>query len=140
MLSDTVMSNCHTGDVGMGHLAYITRIVSDRLTQQAPRYFKMPSTLKLLSNLIAASVDDIQAACDARGVPFPSLDEVFSQETEEIRNQPEVLKATGILVAAATQLIATARATPTFIASASMQVSAMILSKASVPLSRDLST
>lgn len=105
----------------MGHLAYITRIVSDCLTQQAPRYFKMPSTLKLLSNLIAASVDDIQAACDARGVPFPSLDEVFSQETEEIRNQPEVLKATGILVAAATQLIATARATPTFIASASMQ-------------------
>ncbi|KAA1470311.1 S-adenosyl-L-methionine-dependent methyltransferase [Dentipellis sp. KUC8613] len=69
-----------------------------------------PSTLKQLANLISHSVDQIDAACAARGTPFPSLDAPFAPETEAARNHPDVLQAVGVLVAAATQLVATAKA------------------------------
>ncbi|KAA1466023.1 O-methyltransferase [Dentipellis sp. KUC8613] len=69
----------------------------------------MPSILKQLSNLIAASVDQIDAACEAQGLQFPSLDEPFSPESEGARHIPDVLKAIDIIVVAANQLIATAQ-------------------------------
>ncbi|TFY82517.1 hypothetical protein EWM64_g1487 [Hericium alpestre] len=68
-----------------------------------------PSPLKQLANLIVASVERIDAACNTQGVSFPSLDEPISPSSEEIRHQPDVSQAINVIVAAATQLIATAR-------------------------------
>ena len=82
----------------------------------------MASILKQLSDLIAASVRDIDAACDARGIPFPSLDEPFSEESERARQEEEVLSSIGIIVAAATQLIAVARAPSNYLLSMVLQV------------------
>ena len=82
----------------------------------------MASILKQLSDLIAASVRDIDAACDARGVSFPSLDEPFSEESERARQEGEVLSSIGIIVAAATQLIAVARAPSNYLLSMVLQV------------------
>ena len=82
----------------------------------------MPSILKQLSDLIAASVHDIDAACEARGLPFPSLDEPFSDESEEARKGPEILNSIGIIVAAAMQLIAVANVPSTHLFSVLLQV------------------
>ena len=82
----------------------------------------MPSILKQLSDLIAASAHNIDAACEARGVPFPSLDEPFSDESEDARNGPELLNSIGIIVAAATQLIAVADVPSTHLLSVVLQV------------------
>ena len=82
----------------------------------------MASILKQLSDLIAASVRDIDAACDARGVSFPSLDEPFSEESERARQEEEVLSSIGIIVAAAMQLIAVARAPSNYLLSMVLQV------------------
>ncbi|ETW84678.1 hypothetical protein HETIRDRAFT_124158 [Heterobasidion irregulare TC 32-1] len=81
----------------------------------------MASILKQLSDLIATSVRDIDAACDARGVSFPSLDEPFSEESERARQEEEVLSSIGIIVAAATQLIAVARAPSNYLLSMVLQ-------------------
>ncbi|ETW80891.1 hypothetical protein HETIRDRAFT_154964 [Heterobasidion irregulare TC 32-1] len=81
----------------------------------------MASILKQLSDLIAASVHDIDAACDARGIPFPSLDEPFSEESERARQEQEVLSSIGIIVAAATQLIAVARVPSNYLLSMVLQ-------------------
>ena len=82
----------------------------------------MPSVLKQLSDLIAASVRNIDAACEACGQPFPSLDEPFSDESEEARKGPELLHNIGIIVAAATQLIAVANVPSTHLFSVILQV------------------
>ncbi|KAK0205287.1 S-adenosyl-L-methionine-dependent methyltransferase [Desarmillaria ectypa] len=70
----------------------------------------MPSSLKLLSNLIAESVDKIEQKCSAQCLPFPELDEILSFQSEAIRNDADVVEAIHVIAAAATQLIATARA------------------------------
>ena len=82
----------------------------------------MASILKQLSDLIAASVRDIDPACEARGIPFPSLDEPFSEESERARQEQEVLSSIGIIVAAATQLIAVARVPSNYLLSMVLQV------------------
>ncbi|KAG7451652.1 S-adenosyl-L-methionine-dependent methyltransferase [Guyanagaster necrorhizus] len=70
----------------------------------------MPSSLKLLSNLIADSVDKIDQKCTAQNLPFPQLDDIFSFQSEAICNDADVVEAIHVITAAATQLIATARA------------------------------
>ncbi|KAI0697896.1 S-adenosyl-L-methionine-dependent methyltransferase [Cytidiella melzeri] len=66
--------------------------------------------LTALRDLITSSVDAILASCDTQ--PFPSADEPFSVESEAIRMDPHVQKHSGILIAAATQLIAAVRPPP----------------------------
>lgn len=70
----------------------------------------MPSSLKLLSNLIAESVDKIEQRCAAQGVPFPELNDVLSFQSEAIRSDADVTEAIQVIAAAAAQLLATARA------------------------------
>ncbi|KAK0498702.1 S-adenosyl-L-methionine-dependent methyltransferase [Armillaria luteobubalina] len=70
----------------------------------------MPSSLKLLSNLIAESVDKIEQRCEAQGVPFPELNDVLSFQSEAIRSDVDVAEAIEVIAAASAQLLATARA------------------------------
>lgn len=70
----------------------------------------MPSSLRLLSNLIAESVDKIEQRCEAEGVPFPELNDVLSFQSEAIRSDTGVTEAIQVIAASAAQLLATARA------------------------------
>lgn len=63
--------------------------------------------LRSLLGLIKSSVENIEKACIANDQPFPALDTPFSMESEAVRMTPEVQLASGIVVAAASQLIAT---------------------------------
>ena len=70
----------------------------------------MTSDLKALRDIISSSVDSIVDICESEGKPFPSLNEPvqLSEFTPDgIRNNTKVLDAVGLIVAAATQLIAT---------------------------------
>lgn len=67
--------------------------------------FRRMAELKALAKIISSSIDKIQAACDAKNVSFPSLDEPFTPEAETIR--VEVFADAIPVIAAAHQLIAT---------------------------------
>lgn len=67
--------------------------------------------MRLLGDLINASIDKIEARVADASVAFPSLDEPFNpgNEAESVLLDPEVLAATSHIIAAASQLIATVR-------------------------------
>ncbi|KAK0471655.1 hypothetical protein IW261DRAFT_1666959, partial [Armillaria novae-zelandiae] len=48
--------------------------------------------------------------CEARGVPFPELNDVLSFQSEAIRSDADVAEAIQVIAAASAQLLATARA------------------------------
>lgn len=65
--------------------------------------------LHALVNLIKTSVDQIEKTYKSNKQPFPSLNGPFNPPSEGLRMSPEVQQAGDILVAAASQLIATVR-------------------------------
>ncbi|KAJ7890328.1 O-methyltransferase [Mycena leptocephala] len=69
------------------------------------------SSLRLLGELILASIDAIEARLNAECVEFPSLAEPFARgaRVEEVLLEAEMLTATSHIVAAASQLIAIVR-------------------------------
>ncbi|KAI0341313.1 O-methyltransferase [Trametopsis cervina] len=77
--------------------------------------------LRALADLVKDSVDAIEQTCIAKGLPFPSLDEPFTLQSEGARMLPEVQQAAGILVSAAGQLIAAVRPPPLSAVIGSMQ-------------------
>ncbi|KAI0341312.1 O-methyltransferase [Trametopsis cervina] len=68
--------------------------------------------LRALADLVKNSADAIEKACIDKELPFPSLDEPFTPQSEGARMLPEVQQAAGILVSAAAQLIAVVRPPP----------------------------
>lgn len=72
----------------------------------------MTDDLRKLRTLLIDSLDNIIATCERQGQEFPSLNHP-ADKTEFsptfIRNNPVVLSATEIVIAAASQLIATLR-------------------------------
>ncbi|TFK34635.1 O-methyltransferase [Crucibulum laeve] len=68
----------------------------------------MASTLIDLASLISSSVESINTRCKILSTEFPSLDQAPQNEHEDhIRQDPDVVYATSVAVAAAYQLIAT---------------------------------
>ncbi|KAJ7101321.1 O-methyltransferase [Mycena belliarum] len=69
------------------------------------------STLRRLAELITQSVDTMERTYHDAGVASPSLDEPFdpSEAAAVLRKKPEMTQAVQIIVAAASQLIATVR-------------------------------
>lgn len=65
--------------------------------------------LRALGNIISTSIDRILDRCSKESLSFPSIHEPANNATEEVRNDPEVAISINLLVAAATQLIATVR-------------------------------
>jgi hypothetical protein len=61
--------------------------------------------LRSLSEIIKISIDKIESSVKANSVEYPSLDTLYSTESEAARNLPEVQEAGAQLVAAAAQLI-----------------------------------
>lgn len=68
----------------------------------------MAQTLLALAELITNTAHEIDAVCQAEHATFPSLDSPFSTESETIRSNPQVVKATEVLAAAAEQILAAA--------------------------------
>ncbi|KAI0826305.1 O-methyltransferase [Irpex lacteus] len=68
--------------------------------------------LHTLAKLIKTSVDSIEKIFVAKGQQFPSLDGPLDPQSEAVRMSAEVQQAGNILVAAASQLIATVRPPP----------------------------
>lgn len=83
--------------------------------------------LLALAGLVSSSVDAIVHACKAQ--PFPSADEPFSLESDAIRMDPEVQKHSGVLVAAATQLVAAVRPPPLALLIHGITVRAILLGR-----------
>lgn len=80
------------------------------ITQQTtPEAFQ---ELRALSNLILRSLDNIDKFCATIGEAFPSTDERFTLTSELVRLSPEIVQESGILVGAASQLIAAIRPSP----------------------------
>lgn len=69
----------------------------------------MASNLRVLANLISSSVDEIDSLLKGKHLTFPSLNDPITPEPEEARSDPAVLQAINVLIAAADQVIATAR-------------------------------
>ena len=65
--------------------------------------------LRSLSTLIQVAIDKLEGVLAATKQSFPSQDTPFDSESEAVRRLPEVEAATNDIVAAAAQLIATAR-------------------------------
>ena len=65
----------------------------------------MSSQLSALVQVIAAGVQEIQAKCATRGVPYPATDVPLSPETDATQN--ELAGDAAPVLAAAYQLIAT---------------------------------
>lgn len=86
----------------------------------------MTSELKALRDIISSSVDQIVDVCEKTGKPFPSLHEPiqFSEFTPDgIRNNPKVLDAIALIVAAATQLAVTVNPPPVTLTTSAFRVS-----------------
>lgn len=86
----------------------------------------MSSNLKALSSLISESVATIVEVCEQSGKEFPSLDrpiEPSEFSPTGIRNDPTVIKAIGIAVAAATQLSTMLTPPPVTLATSSAKAS-----------------
>ncbi|KAF8510927.1 O-methyltransferase [Hysterangium stoloniferum] len=69
----------------------------------------MISTLRALSDLISAAVDQIEQRCILESIEFPSLDGLFTLDSEKTRREPDIAKAISVIVAAASQLVVTVR-------------------------------
>ena len=86
----------------------------------------MTSDLIALRDIISSSVDTVVRICESEGKPFPSLHEPIhpSEFTPKgIRNHPQVLDAIGLIVAAATQLVATVSPPPVTLTTSVFRVS-----------------
>lgn len=68
--------------------------------------------LRALSHLIIRSLDNIEKFCATTGEILPSTDEKFTLTSELVRLSPEIVQESGILVGAASQLIAAIRPSP----------------------------
>ncbi|KAF8509859.1 O-methyltransferase-domain-containing protein [Hysterangium stoloniferum] len=69
----------------------------------------MTSPMNQLTDLLVASVKRIEGVCAARGVDFPSLEDPFTPESEQIRADPVISEASSTLLAAALHLVALVR-------------------------------
>lgn len=78
--------------------------------------------LKALVKLVSDSVERIEKSCQARNVSFPSLNEVYSLQSEAARLDPNVLKAAADISAATAQLSALVRPPPLTLITTSRQV------------------
>ncbi len=65
--------------------------------------------LRALSQLINASIDEIEHAMVSRGQSFPLLNESYSLESEIPRMEPDMVAAGAVITSAAAQLIAAVR-------------------------------
>ncbi|KAJ3553485.1 hypothetical protein NM688_g3587 [Phlebia brevispora] len=65
--------------------------------------------LRALVALISDSLDSMEHTVCSRGQTFPSMHKPYSPESEAARSVPEGLKASSVIVAAASQLIAAVR-------------------------------
>ncbi|THG99674.1 hypothetical protein EW026_g2708 [Hermanssonia centrifuga] len=65
--------------------------------------------LRALSQLINASIDEIEHAMVSRGQSFPLLNESYSLESEIPRMEPDMVAAGTVITSAAAQLIAAVR-------------------------------
>ncbi|KAH8111778.1 S-adenosyl-L-methionine-dependent methyltransferase [Phellopilus nigrolimitatus] len=75
----------------------------------------MSADLKSLRDIISSSIDIILDTCEKTGKEFPSLDQPIHPSEfspEGIRNDSNVQDAIGLIVAAASQLIATVQSPP----------------------------
>ena len=89
----------------------------------------MASPLRLLANLIVKAVDDIEQSCLHRGCKFPDLNEPFTPEADEARNDPIVEHASIIIAASAFQLLQSVRSPHGAITLASFSVSIGVLER-----------
>lgn len=71
------------------------------------------------------SIKHIDESCSSRNVSFPSLDQIFTPESEAARMDPHVLQASANIVAAAAQLTAIVRPPPLTLLTQSVQVSSL---------------
>ena len=69
----------------------------------------MVSTLRSLVDVISRRVDALEADCEKHVIAVPSLDETYSPELDLPRDDPEILKSTNFIIAAALQLVQTLR-------------------------------
>jgi hypothetical protein len=67
------------------------------------------SDLRKLSDIIRGAVDKIDEILETRELEFPSLDTPYSQESEAVREIPEVFNAVNLISAAGAQLTAITR-------------------------------
>lgn len=67
------------------------------------------SELRALANLINDAVTQIENGCASRDQTFPLADEPFTPQSEAARMSPDVIQASTLIVAAASQLVAAAR-------------------------------
>ncbi len=65
--------------------------------------------LRTLGNLVSAAIDQIEQACVSQGKDLPTLDQPSNPQSEAILLQPDVAKASNVIIAAASQLIAAVR-------------------------------
>ena len=64
----------------------------------------MSSKLRALADLIVRQVDDIEAACAERNLELPSLEQLFSPESEAARRDAGISKAITLLNSAANEI------------------------------------
>lgn len=83
--------------------------------------------LRALVNVIQTSVDKLEETLASRGQTYPSLDTLYSPETEAPRTSPDVLALGDLVVSAAAQLIASVRPTPISPLLTALQASARLL-------------
>ncbi|KAF8990766.1 O-methyltransferase [Cyathus striatus] len=71
----------------------------------------LSSPLRLLGRLITSSIEQIEAQLEREGVTYPSLQGPFdpTSKAESALLHPDVLSASSLIIAAASQLIATVR-------------------------------
>lgn len=89
----------------------------------------MTSELIALRDIISSSVDQIVDICEKTGKPFPSLNEPiqFSEFTPDgIRNDPKVLDAIGLIVAATTHLAAAVNPPPVTLTTSAFRVNTVL--------------
>jgi hypothetical protein len=67
------------------------------------------SELKALASIIAEAIGRIELTLEAEGLTYPSLNTLSDTDSEAARSIPSVLEASALIVAAASQLAATAR-------------------------------
>ncbi len=89
----------------------------------------MKSTIKALAELILQNVDVLDASINASGGKEPTLDEPYNPETGYPFHDPEVIKASDVIGAAAMQLLQTVRPPQMCLISESVMVSIAKLSR-----------
>ena len=81
------------------------------------------SELKVLSDIIQSSIQQIEAVVTANSFTFPSPDSTFSPESEAPRMHPAIQSAGSLIVSAAAQLITLVRPAPLTLLDILLQVS-----------------